>query len=165
MAPVGVMLCRELPPGSLDDLAGGFGLSVRWVRPRDPIPASFWGEPEAGLRGSCLFVRPDTPVHSALHECCHYICMDGDRRAHLVRDAGGDEMEEVAVCYLQVVLCDWLPGIDRARLFADMDEWGYSFRLRTAEAWFTRDSDDARRWLTRHGLLDAAGRPTGAVRP
>ena len=41
----------------------------------------------AGLIGSRLFVRDDTPVHSLLHEGCHYICMDSARRARLDTDA------------------------------------------------------------------------------
>ena len=43
-------------------------------------------------------------MHSVLHESSHYICMSPERRAALDRDAGGDDLEEAAVCYLQVLL-------------------------------------------------------------
>ena len=36
-------------------------------------------------------------------------------------------------------------GIDRA--FADMDAWGYTFRLGSARAWFERDAEDAAAFL------------------
>jgi len=35
-------------------------------------------------------------------------------------------------------------------LFADMDAWGYHFRLGSTRAWFEGDSDDAHDWLQRH---------------
>jgi hypothetical protein len=46
----------------------------------------------------------------------------------------------------------------------DMDEWGYSFRLGSAGAWFAEDAEDACAWLIRHGLLDEAGHVTHACR-
>jgi hypothetical protein len=104
-------------------LLGRYGLVVREVAKGAPIPGSFWGEPEAGIVGDDVFVRPDTPVHSALHEACHLICA-GDRRAAIHTDAGGSYAEEDAVCYLQIVLADLLPGVGGARLVADMDAWG-----------------------------------------
>ena len=87
-----------------------------------------------------------------------------ERRTALDTDAGGDDAEESAVCYLQVLLADALPGVGRDRLFADMDAWGYSFRLGSARAWFERDAQDACLWLRRQGLTDAADRPTGRCR-
>jgi hypothetical protein len=129
-----------------------------------PVPGSYWGAPEAGLIGDRLFVRADTPVHSVLHEAAHYVCMDADRRARLHTDAGGDESEENAVCYLQVLLADQLVGIGRDRLFADMDAWGYSFRLGSSRAWFEQDAEDARGWLLAYGLMRADGRLTWALR-
>ena len=95
-------------------------------------------------------MRADTPVHSALHEACHYLLMDDARRATLERDAGGTDTEENAVCYLQCLLAAHLPGYSRARMFADMDAWGYHFILGSAAAWFAADSDDAVDWLQRH---------------
>lgn len=159
-APPPVLTCRDLPAGSLARLLAPFGLEVREVPEGAPIPGSYWGAPEAGIRGSTLFVRPDTPVHSALHEACHLLCADPARRAALDTDAGSDEREEDAVCYLQIVLAGHLPGAGAARLMADMDAWGYSFRLGSTRAWFEQDAQDARAWLTTHGLLTDEGAPT-----
>lgn len=153
-----VVPLSALPAGALDALLGARGLRVRHLPPGAEIPGSYWGEPEAGLIGDALFVRPDTPVHSALHEACHWLCMDAARRAALDRDAGGSDTEENAVCYLQCLLADALPGYSRARMFADMDAWGYHFLLGSARAWFERDSEDARAWLHAHGWLDAGDR-------
>jgi len=79
-------------------------------------------------------------------------------------NAGGGYDEENGVCYLQVLLADALPGFGRARMFADMDAWGYSFRLGSARAWFEHDAGDALEWLRQHGLVDAAGRPSWRLR-
>jgi hypothetical protein len=133
------------------------GLSVELHPPGAAIPGSYWGEPEAGLVGGVLHVRDDTPVHSALHEGCHYICMDESRRNGLHTDAGGTDTEENAVCYLQALLAEHLPGYSRAQLFEDMDAWGYHFMLGSAQAWFERDAEDARAWLLRAGLIDDGG--------
>jgi hypothetical protein len=141
-----------------------YGMELRLVAPQEVIPGSYWGESEAGLKGDRLYARLDTPVHSLLHEACHYICMAPERRAGLDRDAGGDDLEESAVCYLQVLLGDELPGVGRERLWADMDAWGYSFRLGSTRAWFERDAGDAREWLQRHGVIDDGDRPTGLAR-
>jgi hypothetical protein len=135
-----------------------FALAPVWVAQGAGIPGSYWGESEAGLIGNGLYLRPDTPVHSLLHETGHYICMDAQRRAQLHTDACGSDTEENAVCYLQALLADTLPGYSRARLFADMDAWGYHFILGSAQAWFEQDSEDARAWLLREGLIDAEGR-------
>jgi hypothetical protein len=89
--------------------------------------------------------------------------MAPERRAYLDRDAGGDDLEESAVCYLQVLLADALPGVGRLRMFADMDGWGYSFRLGSARAWFEQDASDAYSWLQRQGIIAAAGQPSGAL--
>ncbi len=141
-----------------------FGLELTEVADGHPIPGSFWGDSEAGLIGSRLFARPDTPLHSLLHETCHYICLDAARRSALHTDAGGNDAEENAVCYLQILLADEVPGFGRTRAFNDMDAWGYSFRLGSARAWFEADAEDARQWLRDHGLIDDLDRPTWAVR-
>jgi hypothetical protein len=132
-----------------------YGVELMLVAPEEQIPGSYWGESEAGLKGHRLFARLDTPVHSVLHELSHYACMTPERRAGLDRDAGGDDLEESAVCYLQILLAAQLPGVGTQRLCADMDEWGYSFRLGSARAWFEGDSADARSWLMAHGVIDS----------
>jgi hypothetical protein len=155
-----VLASRDLPAGGLARLLEPFGLELREVPEGAPIPGSYWGAPEAGIRGASLFVRPDTPVHSALHEACHLICADRARRNEIDTDAGGTDLEEDAVCYLQLVLAEHLPGAGAARLMADMDAWGYSFRLGSTRAWLERDAGDARAWLVDHGLLTEDGTPT-----
>ena len=150
--PASVVLLSALAPGRLEALLGPYGLTLEWTHAAR-IEGSYWGDAEAGLVGNRLVVRPDTPVHSALHEACHWICADHGRRASLHTDAGGSDLEECAVCYLQCLLADALPGYSRARLFADMDAWGYSFRLGSAQAWFERDAADARDWLAARALL------------
>lgn len=128
------------------------------------IPGSFWGDEEAGLIENRLYARPDTPLHSILHETCHYVCMDSERRYDLNTNAGGDYDEENAVCYLQILLSDELPKMGRQRMFADMDAWGYSFRLGSAQAWFEQDAEDARQWLLDNGLIDENNQPTWQFR-
>src|SRR5437016_12231850 len=98
------------------------------VAPEQLIPQSYWGDSEAGLKADRLYARLDTPVHSVLHEASHYVCMTPERRAGLDRDAGGDDLEESAVCYLQLLLAAQLPGIGRARMLPDMGQWGSTFR-------------------------------------
>jgi len=145
-------------------LLARYGLRLVLVAPQEVIPGSYWGDSEAGLLGDRLYARLDTPMHSVLHEASHYICMTPERRAGLERDAGGGDAEESAVCYLQVLLADELPGVGRERLFRDMDEWGYSFRLGNTRAWFESDAEDARRWLMGHGVIDGDGRFAGERR-
>lgn len=151
-----VLRCTDLAPGALVELLERYGLQLAQVAAGEPVPGSYWGDAEAGLVGDALWVRPDTPVHSALHEACHYVCMDAQRRAGLHTDAGGDELEECGVCYLQILLADQLPAVGRNRLMADMDAWGYSFRLGSTRAWFERDAEDALEWLQWEGVVDQA---------
>jgi hypothetical protein len=86
--------------------------------------------------------------------------MSPDRRSGLDRDAGGDDAEECAVCYLQILLAGELPQLGRKRMFADMDAWGYTFRLGSSRAWFEEDAADACIWLRANGVLDETLRPT-----
>lgn len=159
-----VMRIQHIDPNALTELLSRFDLSVKTVAPEADIPGSFWGDEEAGLQGHVLFVRDDTPLHSALHESGHFVCMDPERRAGLDTNAGGDYDEENAVCYWQIAIADALPGMDRERMCTDMDAWGYTFRLGSAAAWFAEDAEDARAWLTDYGLLDAGGRVNCAIR-
>lgn len=148
-----VLRCDQLEPGALERCLDPYGLRLAWCEPGAEIPGSYWGAPEAGRIGATLYLRPDTPVHSALHEAGHYICMDPVRRQSECIDAGGTALEECAVCYLQILLAARLPGVGQARMLADLDRWGYSFRLGSARAWFERDAEDARDFLQRRGLL------------
>lgn len=157
MNTAAVLTLDDVQSAALHELLGRFDLTLHRVADGEPIPGSFWGEPEAGLNRDSVFARGDTPLHSVLHETCHIICMDARRRGSLNRDAGGDDLEEAAVCYLQVLLADQLESAGSARLMADMDTWGYSFRLGSTERWFREDAPDARAWLQREGLLNAAG--------
>jgi hypothetical protein len=159
-----VLLVNAIDRLALQLLLDRYGLSLHLVAPDEVIPGSYWGEREAGLMGSKIFARLDTPVHSVLHEGAHFICMTPERRAGLDTDAGGDHAEENAVCYLQIILAQSLPNVGREPMCRDMDEWGYTFRLGSAAKWFDQDAEDARDWLRRHGVLDAQSRPTYACR-
>lgn len=160
----GVLTVRDVGHGVVAALLGRLGLRLVVQPLGEPITSSFWGDPEAGVTGRSVYVRPDTPVHSLLHESCHVVCMDGRRREGLDRDAGGDDLEEAAVCYLQILLADHIDGVGRDRLMRDMDTWGYSFRLGNTRDWFEKDAQDAREFLVNHRLIDAAGEPTFALR-
>ena len=159
-----MLLVNAVDRQDLGALLTRYGIEVAHVAPGEEIPGSFWGESEAGLLGSRLYLRPDTPLHSALHEGAHYVCMTPERRAGLHTDAGGDTDEENAVCYLQIEWAAVLPQIGRQRIFLDMDGWGYSFRLGSAAAWFEQDAAGARQWLIDHGILGAEGQLTYACR-
>ena len=159
-----VLLLNGIDRVALALLLGRYGLTLALVAAREAIPGSYWGDSEAGLQGDTLYARLDTPLHSVLHEAGHYVCMTPERRAGLDRDAGGDDLEESAVCYLQVLFADELPHVGRERLFVDMDAWGYSFRLGSARTWFEQDAEDAREWLRERGIIDASGVLTGAPR-
>jgi hypothetical protein len=149
------MMLSAMDMAAVAELLAGFGLRLVVLPAGADIPGTYWGAPEAGLSGDQLFVRPDTPVHSLLHESAHFICMPTERRAGLHRDAGGDVAEEDAVCYLQILLGAQLaaPGWSQERLFADMDAWGYSFRLGSTRRWFDHDADEALRWLQQRSKL------------
>jgi len=151
-------------PAAIARLLLRYGLQLRTVAPGEPIPGSYWGESEAGLKGGTLLVRHDTPVHSLLHEAAHWICMSPERRSGLDTDAGGDHAEENAVCYLQIILAGLVPGFGRERSMADMDAWGYTFRLGSARAWFEQDAADARQWLVAAGIIGADDAPTWCPR-
>ncbi len=139
-----------------------YGLELTIVT-SDTIPGSYWGDEEAGLRDQQLFARMDTPVHSVLHESCHFVCMDAARRKHLDTDAAGDYAEENAVCYLQILLADDINSMGRERMMRDMDSWGYSFRLGSTRAWFEQDARDALQWLNENKLVKN-GYPTYQLR-
>ena len=159
-----MLRARDLPDSVLPSLLTRLGLRLVPVGDGEPIPGSYWGPPEAGLLGTSVHVRADTPVHSVLHEAAHVACMDPDRRGRLHTDARGDDLEESAVCYLQLALAREVPALAGHDLARDMDDWGYSFRLGSTRAWLEQDAEDARAWLLAHGLLECGGRPTFRLR-
>ena len=152
-------MVRERAPlaQAVDDWLGRFGLTLRWHATDVVLPGSYWGGAEAGIIGRDVHVHADTPLHSLLHESAHLVCAHAAGRHGIEGDAGGADIEEAAVCYLQLAVADALPGVGRAALARDMDAWGYSFRAGSTAAWFGRDAEDARVWLCGHGLGAVAG--------
>ena len=69
-----VTRCSDLGAEAVSQLLRRYDVALEWQSAGSPIRGSFWGEPEAGIVGQRIFVRPDTPVHSMLHELCHIIC-------------------------------------------------------------------------------------------
>ena len=148
-----MLLLRDLDLEDIRALLARHGLALELVPDDAEIPGSYWGAPEAGVIGRRVFARSDTPVHSLLHEACHVIVAEPARRDAIHTDASDSTEEEDATCYLQIELGDALPAVGRERVMADMDAWGYSFRLGSTRAWFARDAEDARAFLVRRGLL------------
>jgi len=164
MADSPVLCMQDITSQSVTDLLNRYGLVAQWLAQDEAIKGSFWGAPEAGIIGTRVYVRPDTPVHSFLHETSHIICMSPELREQHTGNAGSDDLEESAVCYLQIMLSESLPEAGQDRIMQDMDSWGYSFRLGSTKRWFTEDAEDARKWLQDHNVIDKAGRPTGECR-
>ena len=156
-SPAGVLTLADAGFDSARALLAHHDLELVRVADGEPIPGSYWGGSEAGVIAHAVYARADTPVHSLLHEACHLIVAPPERRASIHTDASDSQAEEDATCYLQIVLGDALPGVGRARVMADMDAWGYTFRLGSARAWFESDADDARAWLLGRGLLPENG--------
>ncbi len=147
-----VLTLKQIDSDNLSRLLSQYQLRLIIVD-EENIPGSFWGDSEAGLVGDKLYARLDTPIHSIMHESCHYICMDQNRRAKLDTNAEGDYDEENAVCYLQILLADDIPEMLQNRMMSDMDLWGYTFRLGSTQNWFEQDAEDAFNWLITHQLL------------
>lgn len=147
-----VLRLADLGMPAPTELLARYGLNLQRVPDGEPIPGSFWGDEEAGIIGTTVYARGDTPVHSLLHEACHLIVLPPERRAAVHTDATDSIEEEDATCYLQILLADQLPGVGSARLMADMDAWGYSFRLGSTAAWFERDAADALQFLRERSL-------------
>ena len=147
-----MLLLADIDILAVRELLHRYDLNLEIVGEGLPIPGSYWGQPEAGLIGTTVFARTDTPVHSLLHEACHLIVMPAERRTTVHTNATDSIAEEDAACYLQIVLADALPDVGSSRLMSDMDAWGYTFRLGSARAWFENDASDAQAWLARRGL-------------
>ena len=159
-----VVVLADLDRRDIAQLLACYGARLVELAPHESIPGSYWGESEAGLVGNAVYVRADTPAHSLLHELCHYVCMDDERRASLATDAGGNDDEESAVCYLQVLLAQRLRGFGSECCLRDMDAWGYSFREGSARAWYDGDGAHARDWLLARELIDAQHEPISKLR-
>jgi hypothetical protein len=151
-----VLLLGDIAFADAATLLARYGLALERVANDAPIPGSYWGAPEAGLIGSTVFVRDDTPVHSLLHETAHLIVLPPERRAAVHTDATDSVEEEDAVLVLQALLADELPGVGAARILADMDAWGYTFRLGSARAYVEHDAEAAWMLLHRLDLVTAA---------
>ena len=162
--PVEVLRLGDIDDRELSALLGRYQLLLQRIASDKPIPGSYWGDEEAGLKGASLYARADTPLHSILHETSHYICMDSERRLRLNTNAGADDAEENAVCYLQIILSEQLECMGREVMFADMDSWGYSFRLGCSRSWFEGDAQDARAWLEQQQLIDTLQQPSFRLR-
>ena len=159
-----VMVAADLPAGEMETLLDRYRIDVCWLPPDAEIVGSFWGAPEAGIVGSTVYARPDTPIHSLLHEACHIVCMPTALRKVHRGDAASDDIEEAAVCFLQITLAAALPSVGGNQLMADMDAWGYSFRLGSTARWYAEDATDASDWLIQKGLLDNTLAPTFQLR-
>lgn len=147
-----MLLLRDIAFHDVARLLARYGLRLQRVPDDAPIPGSYWGDCEAGLIGDTVHARADTPVHSLLHEAAHLIVLPPERRMRVHTDATDSIAEEDAVCVLQVLLGDALPGVGASRICADMDAWGYTFRLGSARAYVERDADSAWAWLIGRGL-------------
>lgn len=150
-----VLLLGDIAFADAATLLARYGLVLQRVADGEPIPGSYWGEPEAGIVSSTVHVRDSTPVHSLLHEAAHLIVLPPERRTTVHTDATDSIEEEDAVCVLQGLLGDQLPGVGRDRIWTDMDAWGYTFRLGSARDYVEHDAGAAWDWLEQHELVDA----------
>ncbi len=153
---ISVLTLADIAFADAASLLARYGLVLERVADDTPIPGSYWGAPEAGLIGNTVFARDDTPVHSLLHEAAHLIVLPAERRAAVHTDATDSIEEEDAVCVLQSLLGEAIPGVGGARVLADMDAWGYTFRLGSAQAYVEHDADAAWMLLHRLGLVTPA---------
>lgn len=150
-----MLTLADIDEAEVAELFAAYGIALARIPDGAPIPGSYWGEPEAGIIGSTVHARGDTPVHSVLHEAAHLIVLPAERRAAVHTDATDSVEEEDAVLVLQVLLGDALPDVGAERVLADMDAWGYTFRLGSAVAYVRGDADAAWAWLHARGLVDA----------
>jgi len=149
-----VLRLRDVDGSAAAQLLARYGLTLAPVADGAAIPGSFWGGCEAGIIAETVYARADTPLHSLLHEAGHLIVLPPERRRAVHTNATDSIAEEDAVCVLQALLGDALPGVGAERILADMDRWGYTFRLGSARSYFERDADSAWQWLHARGLVD-----------
>ena len=98
-----MLTLADIDASDVAALLARHGLTLVRVPDGAPIPGSYWGEPEAGIIGTTVHARGDTPVHSLLHEAAHLIVLPPERRAAVHTDATDSVEEEDAVLLLQVV--------------------------------------------------------------
>ena len=67
-----VVRYSQYDDASLRSLLQQLGLTLQLVDANEDIPGSFWGDEEAGLIQNTIYARADTPIHSLMHEACHY---------------------------------------------------------------------------------------------
>ena len=159
-----VLRLKDIDASGIKSLLQQYGLTFSLLPIDTDIPGSFWGDEEAGLIQNTLHARLDTPIHSILHESCHYICMTRERRESLHTNAGGTQDEENAVCYLQLLLCNEINTISAERMMEDMDSWGYNFMLGSCQAWFEQDAEESKQWLLNHQLISQDNKATYSLR-
>ncbi|MBK8286150.1 MAG: hypothetical protein IPK97_15445 [Ahniella sp.] len=145
--PSTVLTIGEFGLAAVQSLVDQLGLRLHHVADGEPIPGSYWGDSEAGIIGTNLYGRADTPMHSLLHEACHVLVADPARRESIHTDASDSIAEEDATCYLQLLIASRVAGFGFDRACADMDAWGYTFRLGSAKAWFEQDAEEARAFI------------------
>src|SRR5690625_8003398 len=83
VAEQSVLRLDELPPGAAENLLQRYGLNLQTVAEGQPIPGTFWGEPEAGIIGGTVAARPDTAGQSLPHEAGHPPARTPVRRPHI----------------------------------------------------------------------------------
>ena len=154
-----ILRCADIDLECVRVLLTEHALELLQIGSGEPLPGCFWGAPEAGIVGNRVFIRADTPVHSLLHESCHLIVLSPGARARVHTDASDCQQEEDATCYLQLLLADRINEFGFLRACADMDRWGYTFRLGSARAWFEEDAEDAHAFLVERGLLSVLAAP------
>ena len=84
--------------------------------------------------------------------------MSPARRAGLDRDAGGDDAEECAVCYLQILLADELTALAARACCVTWMPGDIPFAW-AAPGWFEQDAADACVWLQSSGVVTEDLRP------
>ena len=63
-----MLLLGDVAEAAVAALLARHALVLAPVEAGAPIPGSYWGEPEAGLIGTTVYARADTPLHSVLPE-------------------------------------------------------------------------------------------------
>ena len=157
------LTCCCLRDIGFDDVAAllaRYGLAARARRRRRADPRQLLGRTRSRPDRPRVHARDDTPVHSLLHEAAHLIVLPPERarRAYRRHRFGRGRRRRLRAA----VAARRRPARRRPRaLMADMDAWGYTFRLGSARAYFERDAEDAGPGCSARGLVVC--RPKSAV--